>query len=74
MSWVWKAEQPLRKKGGGQGLHQSDVMCSMKGWLKDVSQTLEHGKNYNGYWNGELFVKQASVVMHLDMSQTVDAE
>ena len=27
------------------------------GWLSDVSQTLEYGKCYKGYWTGELFVK-----------------
>ena len=58
MSWVWKGEQPLKKKGLGHGLHQSDFICSTVGWLKEASQTLEYGKNYEGYWNGELFVKQ----------------
>jgi hypothetical protein len=58
MSWVWQGEQPLKKKGVGRGLHQSDVICSTVGWLKDASQTLEYGKNYDGYWNGELFIKQ----------------
>ncbi|KIJ39628.1 hypothetical protein M422DRAFT_174797 [Sphaerobolus stellatus SS14] len=58
MSWVWKGEQPLKKKGIGRGLHQSDFICSTVGWLKEASQTLEYGKNYDGYWNGELFVKQ----------------
>ncbi|KIJ38236.1 hypothetical protein M422DRAFT_259146 [Sphaerobolus stellatus SS14] len=58
MSWIWKGEQPLKKKGLGRGLHQSDFICSTVGWLKDASQTLEYGKNYEGYWNGELFVKQ----------------
>jgi hypothetical protein len=58
MSWVWQGEQPLKKKGVGRGLHQSDVICSTKGWLREASQTLEYGKNYDGYWNGELFVKQ----------------
>ena len=57
-SWVWEKEQPLKKKGLGHGLHQSDFICSTIGWLKGASQTLEYGKNYDGYWNGELFVKQ----------------
>lgn len=47
MSWVWQGEQPLKKKGVGRGLHQSDVICSMKGWLSKASQTLEYGKNYD---------------------------
>ncbi|KIJ51680.1 hypothetical protein M422DRAFT_78752, partial [Sphaerobolus stellatus SS14] len=58
MSWVWQGEQPLKKKGAGQGLHQSDFICSTVGWLKEASKTLEYGKNYDGFWNGELFVKQ----------------
>ncbi|KAN0128344.1 hypothetical protein V8E53_013849 [Lactarius tabidus] len=58
MSWVLDGEQPLKKKGIGRGLHQSDVICSTKGWLPEASQTLEYSKNYDGYWNGKLFVKQ----------------
>jgi len=58
MSWVWQGEQPLKKKGAGRGLHQSDFICSTVGWLKEASKTLEYGKNYDGFWNGELFVKQ----------------
>ncbi|KAE9384236.1 hypothetical protein BT96DRAFT_842544, partial [Gymnopus androsaceus JB14] len=57
-SWVLEGEHALKKKGVGCGLHQSDCNCSMVGWLKEASQTLEYGKNYDGYWNGELFVKQ----------------
>jgi hypothetical protein len=58
MSWVLDGEQPLKKKGVRRGLYQSDVIYSTKGWLWEASQTLEYGKNYDGYWNGELFVKQ----------------
>jgi hypothetical protein len=57
-SWVLEGNQPLRKKGAGRGIHQSDIICSTVGWLKEASQTLEYGKNYDGYWTGELFVKQ----------------
>jgi len=57
-SWVLGDEHQLQKKGPGHGLHQSDVICSTVGWLKEGSQTLEYGKNYDGYWSGELFVKQ----------------
>jgi len=64
MSWVWRGEQPLKKKGVGRGIHQSDVICSTVGWLKDASQTLEYGKNYEGYWTGELFVKQVCLEVH----------
>jgi hypothetical protein len=31
--------------------------------LKDASQILEYGKNYKGYWTGELFVKQATFIL-----------
>jgi hypothetical protein len=59
-SWVLDGEQPLRKKGNGRGIHQSDVISGVAGWMKDASQSLEYGKNYEGYWNGELFIKQVS--------------
>ena len=59
-SWVHENEHALKKKGVGRGIHQSDVICSTMGWLKAASQSLEYGKNYEGYWNGELFVKQVS--------------
>ncbi|KAG2750889.1 hypothetical protein P692DRAFT_20847015 [Suillus brevipes Sb2] len=57
-SWVFKDQHTLRKKGVGRGIHQSDVICSTIGHLVEASQTLEYGKNYDGYWTGELFVKQ----------------
>jgi hypothetical protein len=57
-SWVLGDKHCLRKKGSGHGIHKSDIICSTVGWLKDASQTLEYGKNYNGYGTGELFVKQ----------------
>jgi len=59
-SWVMDGEYVLKKKGQGRGIHHSDVICSTFGWLKEASQTLEYGKNYDGYWNGELFVKQVT--------------
>jgi hypothetical protein len=59
-SWVHENEHALKKKGLGRGIHQSDVICSTVGWVKAASQSLEYGKNYEGYWNGELFVKQVS--------------
>ncbi len=57
-SWVPKGEQALKKKGVGRSIHRSDVICSTVRWLPDVGQSLEYGKNYDGYWTGELFVKQ----------------
>jgi hypothetical protein len=62
-SWVLEDQHALRKKGVGRGLHKSDVICSTFGWLKDASQTLEYGKNYEGYWTGELFVKQVTFIL-----------
>ena len=56
--WVLDGEQPLKKKGVGRGLHQSDIICLTYGWLKGASVSLEYGRIYDGYWNGELFVKQ----------------
>ncbi|KAJ4475283.1 hypothetical protein C8J55DRAFT_536848 [Lentinula edodes] len=56
--WVFQNQHMLRKKGVGRGIHQSDVICSTVGWLKGASQSMEYGKNYEGYWNGEMFVKQ----------------
>ena len=47
----------------GHGLYNSNVICPTFGWLKDASQTLEYGKNYTGYWTGELFVKQVTFLL-----------
>jgi hypothetical protein len=57
-SWVLNGEYPLKKKGVGRGIHVSGVICATKGYLHDAEQTMEYGKNYKGYWTGELFVKQ----------------
>ncbi|THU76035.1 hypothetical protein K435DRAFT_705817 [Dendrothele bispora CBS 962.96] len=56
--WVFEGQHRLKKKGVGRGLHCSDVICSTVGWMKEAGQELEYGKNYDGYWTGELFVKQ----------------
>jgi hypothetical protein len=58
--WVFEDQHCLRKKGVGRGLHKSDTLCSTIGWLEDGMQTLEYGKNYEGYWTGEIFVKQVN--------------
>ena len=60
-SWVLNGEHALKKKGVGRGIHLSGVICSTKGYLFEAGQTLEYGKNYDGYWTGELFVKQVSI-------------
>ncbi|KAJ7616728.1 hypothetical protein B0H17DRAFT_1152613 [Mycena rosella] len=57
-SWILDGEHALKKKGVGRGMHQSDVILSTVGWLSEASQSMEYGKNYEGYWTGEMFVKQ----------------
>ncbi|KAF8193896.1 hypothetical protein K438DRAFT_1761472 [Mycena galopus ATCC 62051] len=57
-SWVFEDQHALRKKGVGQGLHRSDVICSTVGHIPEAGEELEYGKNYDGYWTGELFCKQ----------------
>jgi hypothetical protein len=60
--WVLEDQFRLRKKGAGRGIHRSDVICSTVGHMVDAGQSMEYGKNYDGYWTGELFVKQVSPV------------
>ena len=67
-SWVLDGEQPLKKKGVGRGLHQSDFICCPAGWIKEASVTLEYGKNHEGFWNGELFVKQVCPGCHENLA------
>jgi hypothetical protein len=62
-SWIRDGEQPIRKKGAGWGIHQSDFICSTYRWLADASKTLEYGKNYEGFWNGSLFLKQVDFIL-----------
>ncbi|EGN91677.1 hypothetical protein SERLA73DRAFT_157458 [Serpula lacrymans var. lacrymans S7.3] len=56
--WGPNGGQPLLKKGVGRGSHWSNVISSIVSWLKNAGQQLEYGNNYDGYWTGELFVKQ----------------
>jgi len=65
-SWVFGDEHRLGKKGIGQGLHVSSVITLLSGWLEEGSEILEYGKNHDGYWNGELFVKQVTLILHLE--------
>jgi hypothetical protein len=51
-SWVFEDQHSLWKKGAGQGIHQSDVICLTVGWLKDASQSLEYGKTMMGTGQG----------------------
>jgi len=69
-SWVLKDQHALQKKGVGHGLHKSNIICSIFGWLKDASQTLEYGKNYDRYWTGELFVKQVIFLLAIPCLQS----
>ena len=66
--WVQNDEFPLWKKGQGRGLHESSTICGTVGYLKEGRQTLEYGKNYNSYWTGELFIKQACASFSLSHS------
>ena len=45
VGWGPENEMPLLKKGVGQGSHQSDVICSTVGWLKNAGQQPEYGKD-----------------------------
>ncbi|KAG1775117.1 hypothetical protein EV702DRAFT_1180521 [Suillus placidus] len=56
--WVFEDEFRLRKKGAGRGLHRSDVICSTVGHLVEAGETMEYGKNHEGYWCGENFCTQ----------------
>ncbi|KAJ6489378.1 hypothetical protein DFH09DRAFT_948186 [Mycena vulgaris] len=56
--WVFEDQHALRKKGVGRGLHRSDIICSTCGHIPEAGQQIEYGKNYDGYWTGELFVNQ----------------
>ena len=67
--WVQNNEFLLQKKGQGQGLHKSGTICGTVGYLKEGRQTLEYGKNYDGYWTGELFIKQACASFSLNHSR-----
>jgi hypothetical protein len=64
-SWVMEGEQPILKKGAGRGSRRSDVICSMYGWMKGAGVQLEYGKNYEGYWTGEMFVAQVIAIPKL---------
>ncbi|KAG1725039.1 hypothetical protein EDB19DRAFT_1897832 [Suillus lakei] len=67
MSWVPDGKHKLRKKGVGRGLHQSNIICLTVGHLKEAAHTIEYGKNYEGYWNGEMFVVQGHSAYADDM-------
>ncbi|KAJ7065551.1 hypothetical protein C8F01DRAFT_982828 [Mycena amicta] len=70
-SWVLEGEQPLRKKGVGRGLHRSDIICSTVGYVADAGAQLEYGKNYEGYWDGTMFMVQVRcslLIFHLNNS------
>jgi hypothetical protein len=62
-SWMLDSEHAIKKKGMRHGIHQSNVICSTVGWLKKASQSMEYRNNYNGYWNGKMFMKQVQLFM-----------
>ena len=64
-SWVLEGEQPILKKGAGHGSHHSDVICSTFGWLENAGVQIEYGKNYDGFWTGELFIKQVILIFFI---------
>lgn len=70
-SWGPVDEQPLKKKGVGRGIHRSEVICSTVGWMKKAGESLEYGKNHEGWWNGEMFCKQ---VIYCDPSAEPHAQ
>lgn len=57
-SWIFNGKQPLKKKGIGHEIYQNNIICLTHSWTKEASQTLKYEKNYEGYWNGELFIKK----------------
>ncbi|KAJ7808094.1 hypothetical protein B0H14DRAFT_3762916 [Mycena olivaceomarginata] len=61
-SWVLEGEQPLHKKGVGQGLHCSDVICSTVGYITDAGEELEYRKSYEGYWDGTKFMLKNKII------------
>lgn len=64
-SWVLEGEQPILKKGAGRRSHWSDVICSTHEWLANSGVQLEYGKNYEGYWTGEMFVAQVIIISQI---------
>ena len=64
-SWVLEGEQPILKKGAGRGSHRSDVICSTFGWLENAGVQLEYGKNHDGFWTGEMFIKQVILIFFI---------
>ncbi|KAJ7205486.1 hypothetical protein GGX14DRAFT_367159 [Mycena pura] len=57
-SWVLNGEQPLLKKGAGQGHHTSQWINSVDGHMVEAGEGMDYGKNHEGWWNGEKFVEQ----------------
>jgi hypothetical protein len=60
--WGPEGEQPLLKKGLGQGIHVSDFVTETIGPLKDEEREarviITLGAAYDGYWNSEKLVEQ----------------
>ncbi|KAH8929717.1 hypothetical protein BT69DRAFT_1292342 [Atractiella rhizophila] len=67
-SWMLEGWTKLRKKGQGRGIHRSDFLCSTFSHLADVVQ-IEHGKNHDGFWTGELMLDQVKTKLILLFEQ-----
>ena len=66
-AWTFEDQHQLRKKGAGRGLHTSGVITATIGYLEEATQIIEYGKNYEGFWTGEMFVKQ--VIHYISLSK-----
>lgn len=60
-SWLLNSKHALKNKSVGQGIHVLGVICATKGYIMDAEQTMEYQKNFEGYWAGELLVKQVNL-------------
>ena len=67
--WGPEGEQPLRKKGLGQGIHVSEFLTETIGRLKDdqgeAREFMVLGAKYDGYWNGEKLVSEVRRVVDI---------
>ena len=68
-SWGLEGEQPLRKKGQGQGVHISDFLTEIIGPLKDdfgeARVTMVLGANCDGYWDSNKLVDQIEQALNI---------
>jgi hypothetical protein len=60
-----KKNNPCARKGVGRGLHRSDIISSTVGYIADAGVQIEYGKNYDGYWDGMMFMNQVCFLFDL---------